>query len=58
VMGAMGLCMLPFTMAGVQFPMSVFAQTGRFELAFGVFAALVALAGAAIAFLRPKKATA
>jgi MFS family permease len=56
VMGAMGLAMLPFTMAGVQFPMAVFARTGRFELAFGVFAALVALAMGTIALLGPKRA--
>jgi MFS family permease len=58
VMGAMGLFMLPFTMSGVQIPMSVFATTGRFELAFGVFAGLIALAMLAVALLRPKRASA
>ena len=57
VMGAMGFCMLPFTMAGVQFPISLFATSGRFELAFGVFAALLVAAGAAIALLGPKRAS-
>lgn len=56
VMGAMGLCMLPFTMAGVQFPIAVFAATGRFELAFGVFAALIVVAGLAIGWLGPRRA--
>jgi MFS family permease len=58
VMGAMGLCMLPFTMTAVQFPMAVFARTGRFELAFAVFAGVLAAAAVAIAFLGPKRATA
>jgi len=58
VMGAMGLFMLPFTMAGVQLPMAVFAATGRFELAFGLFAGLIALAIVAVALLRPKRASA
>jgi MFS family permease len=58
VMGAMGLFMLPLTMASVQFPMAVFASTGRFEPAFGAFAVLVALAGAAIALLGPRRASA
>jgi MFS family permease len=58
VMGAMGLFMLPFTMASVQFPASVFTATGRFEPAFGVFAALIAVAALAIAFLGPKRASA
>ncbi|MFI5318270.1 MAG: nitrate/nitrite transporter [Myxococcota bacterium] len=58
VMGAMGLCMLPFTMSGVQFPMAVFASTGRFELAFAGFAVVLALAAAAIGFLGPKRASA
>ena len=58
VMGAMGLFMLPFTMAGVQLPMTVFARTGRFELAFGVFAALIALAMVAVSLLRPRRANA
>jgi MFS family permease len=58
VMGAMGLCMLPFTMAGVQFPIAVFAATGRFELAFAGFAGLVVIAGAAIGWLGPRRAVA
>ncbi len=58
VMGAMGLFMLPFTMAGVQLPMTVFARTGRFELAFGIFAALIALSMVAVTLLRPRKASA
>jgi nitrate/nitrite transporter NarK len=56
VMGAMGMFMLPFTMSGVQIPMSVFAATGRFELAFGVFAGLIALAMLSVALLRPRRA--
>lgn len=54
VMGAMGFCMLPFTMFGVQFPIAMYAATGRFELAFAGFAALIVIAGAAIALLRPR----
>jgi nitrate/nitrite transporter NarK len=57
VMGAMGLCMLPFTMLSVQFPMAVFASTGRFEPAFVGFAAIVGLAAVAVAFLGPKRAS-
>jgi nitrate/nitrite transporter NarK len=58
VMGAMGLFMLPFTMSGVQIPMSVFAATGRFELAFGMFAGLIALAMLSVALLRPRRVSA
>lgn len=58
VMGAMGLFMLPFTMAGVLFPMFVFASTGRFEPAFAGFAGVLALSMAAITFLGPKRASA
>jgi nitrate/nitrite transporter NarK len=58
VMGAMGLFMLPFTMSGVQIPMSVFAATGRFELAFGMFAGLITLAMLSVALLRPRRVSA
>jgi MFS family permease len=58
VMGAMGLFMLPFTMSGVQFPMSIFAATGRFEPAFATFAALTTLAAILIFFLGPKRSAA
>jgi hypothetical protein len=58
VMGAMGLFMLPLTMAGVQLPMSVFAATGRFEGAFAAFAAVIALAMISVGLLRPRRAAA
>jgi len=58
VMGAMGLFMLPFTMSGVQFPMSVFAATGRFEPAFATFAALTTVAAVLLFFLGPKRGSA
>ncbi len=58
VMGAMGFCMLPLTMSGIQLPIVVFARSGRFEQAFAVFAGLTVVAAVAIAFLRPKRASA
>ena len=58
VMGAMGFCMLPLTMSGIQLPIVVFARSGRFEPAFAVFAGLTVVAAVAIAFLRPKRASA
>jgi MFS family permease len=58
VMGAMGFCMLPITMSLLQMPIVVFEETGRFELAFAVYTALLALAALAIAFLRAKRASA
>jgi len=57
VMGAMGFCMLPLTMSSLQIPMIVFERSGRFELAFAIFAGLIVVAAIAVAFLRPKRAT-
>jgi len=57
VMGAMGFCMLPLTMSSLQIPMVVFERTGRFEVAFAIFAGMSVVAAIAIGFLRPKRAT-
>ena len=52
VMGAMGFCMLPLTMSGIQLPIVVFARSGRFEPAFAVFAGLTVVAARRRARLR------
>jgi len=57
VMGAMGFCMLPLTMSSLQIPMIVFERSGRFELAFAIFAVLTVAAAIAIGFLRARPAT-
>jgi MFS family permease len=58
VMGTMGLCMLPVTLAAVYVPMWVFGVTHRFEPAFAGFAVVVGLSAVAVLFLRPRRVAA
>lgn len=57
VMGTMAFCMLPLTMTSLQIPMVLFERSGRFELAFAIFAGLTVLAAVSIAFLRKRAPT-